>query len=136
MPNTITLNKHHIILAFLIISLASSIVLSTQPLSEICDVGKGCEVVQHSKYSETLGIKNSHFGVLIFAILSIITFKQIKLPTKKKKQFLKLGLIIGSIIAIYFIYLQQFILKAYCKYCMVVDISILIALAILLTWKK
>ena len=131
MSNTIKINIYHILLVLFIASLASSLIISTQPISEICDTSSGCDIVQHSRHAETFGIKNSHFGVVVFSLLSIVTYLQLKNPTKQKKQFIYLGIIISSIIAIYFIYLQQFILEAYCKYCMVVDISMLIALGLI-----
>lgn len=133
----IVINKYKIFLTLFIISLISSAILSLTQLEEICDIEQGCSIVQHSPYAYTLGIKNSHFGVILFSLLIIITILQIKNPSKTKKKIITIGIIFGSIIALYFIYLQQFVLKAYCKYCMTVDISMLLALLILIIqWKK
>ena len=92
--------------------------------------------VQTSQYEKIFGISNAHLGLAAFAVLFLINFSHIKKPTKKKKQFLILGLTIGSLIAIYFIYLQFFVLNAVCKYCMVTDIGTLLSLGIILIWKE
>ena len=122
--------KYMVILLFILISFISSAILSFKPLSEICNIEEGCDLVQNSIYAETFGIKNSIYGVAVFFLLSGITTFQIFKPTKKKENFLKISLIIGSIIAIYFLILQIFFLKAYCKYCLVVDFSVIAATAV------
>ena len=130
-------NKYKIFAFLFLISLIGSLILSLAEIEEICNINEGCSVVQHSIYSKTFGIKNSHYGIPIFSFMLLITLLHIKSPAKNKKQIINAGIIIGSIIAAYFIYVQQFILHAYCKYCMIVDISLLAALAILIiTWKN
>lgn len=129
--------KYNILLILFTLSLASSLVLSLTPISEICDPGAGCSVVHHSVYNKTFGIQNSHYGVVIFALVILLTLSQLKNPTKNKKNLIHAVIIIGSLIALYFIYLQQFVLNAYCKYCMVVDLSMLAALLIIIfKWKE
>lgn len=129
--------KYQIILVLFIISLIASMILSFTPVSEFCNPSQGCNVVHNSEYNFTFGIQNSHYGILIFLTLSIITFFQIKKPSKEKKNIIHAAIIIGSLIALYFIYIQGFILNSYCKYCLVVDLSVLASLAIILiTWKK
>ena len=129
--------KYKILLILFVLALASSLILSLAPLSEICDPGKGCDVVQHSSYSSLFGIKNSHYGVAVFTLAILLIFSHIKNPTEKKKNLIHVIVIIGSLVALYFIYLQQFVLTAFCKYCMVVDVSMLAALSIIIfNWKK
>ena len=91
-------------------------------------------------YTKTFGINNGLYGIIIFSILFLIAFylfykenicPENKKSYKKLKLFINAGIIIGSIIAIYFLYLQQFILKKYCPYCLVIDIGILICLGII-----
>jgi hypothetical protein len=47
----------------------------------------------------------------------------------------KIGVILSSLIAIYFLYLQIFVIHALCKYCMVVDVGSLIGLFIAVFWR-
>ena len=129
--------KYRILFWLFLFSLVVSLILSLTPISEICDPGKGCEVVQHSPYASTLGIKNSHYGVVIFALVLFLIISHIRKPEDYKRKIIHTAVIIGSIFALYFIYLQQLVLNAYCKYCMVVDISMLIALLVIIfNWEK
>ncbi len=128
--------KYEILLILFIISLISSAILSFNPTSEICEPGSGCEVIHASKYDFTFGIQNSHYGVIIFIFMIFLTYSQIKKPKKNKRLLIHIGIILGAIIAVYFIYLQQFVIKSYCKYCMVIDISMLIALVIIIFTKR
>jgi len=58
-------------------------------------------------------------------------------PEKYKKIIIHSGIFIGTIIAVYFLYIQQFVLQEYCKYCIVIDFSLLIAFIIaIFTWKN
>ena len=120
--------KNILLLILLLAALIGSAILAFKPLSEICNVEEGCDLVQNSIYAETFGIKNSVYGVAVFSLLSIISLFQIFKPTKRKMAFLKFSLFFGSAIAIYFLALQIFVLKAYCKYCLVVDFSVILAL--------
>jgi len=128
------INKYKILLVLFVVCLVGSLILAVTPTPPICT--KGCDVVQTSKYAYTLGIKNNFYGVIIFAILVWLTSAQIKKQTHKKKKIIMYTTIIGSIIALYFLYLQEFVLHSYCKYCLVVDISILISLGIILFYSE
>jgi uncharacterized membrane protein len=124
--------KYKSLTIIFIIAFLSSLILSLQPVPTICT--GGCDTVQTSPYAYTFGIKNSYFGVAIFAILTIVAMHHMKKPHQHKKKLVHLSVIIGSMVAAYFIYLQVFVLKAYCTYCMVVDIAVLVGLAIVI-WK-
>jgi uncharacterized membrane protein len=131
--------KYLVISALMIISTIMSGILAFMPLEEACGIageGGSCIVVQTSKYESTFGIKNSFFGLIAFPILAILSAIESKKPKKHQKKMIKIGLILSSIVAIYFLYIQFFVLNAICKYCMVVDIAILISLAILIFNKK
>lgn len=129
--------KYRILFWLFLFSLIVSLILSLTPISEICDPGKGCEVVQHSSYASTLGIKNSHYGSVIFALALLLIISHIRKPEDYKRKIIHAIIIASSLVALYFIYIQEFILNAYCKYCMVVDISMLVAfLVIIWRWKE
>ena len=128
--------KYKVLLVLFIISFASSLTLSLKPVSEICDLNKGCEVVHYSQYNFTFGIQNSHYGVFIFLFLILLTSSQIVKPKKNKETAIKVLVIIGSLIVVYFLYIQEFVLNAYCKYCLLVDFSLLLALIVILSELK
>lgn len=127
--------KYKIILILLTISLISSIILSLDQNSSFCNIGGGCDIVKNSTYASTFGIKNYYYGIVVFTFLIIITLMHIHKKSDNKYRILALGLLTSSAIAIYFIFLQIFILKAFCSFCMVVDISILIATAVFMSNK-
>jgi len=128
--------KYKVILFFLFLAIVASTILSFIPISQACGPTSGCSIVQASQYESTLGIKNAYLGLVGFVTLFIIIFLQEKKPTKRKKQLILTGLIIGSTFALYFLSLQAFVLHAICKYCMVADVGILISFLFFLTIKE
>lgn len=124
--------KYQIILGLLLLALISSLILSIKPISEICDVNSGCEIVYYSQYNSLLGIQNSYVGVVIFALLIALTLSYLVNPTHNKKAMINLSIVIGSLIALYFLYVQNFVLKAYCRYCLIIDFSIIISFILIL----
>ncbi|MEK6881766.1 MAG: vitamin K epoxide reductase family protein, partial [Nanoarchaeota archaeon] len=95
--------KYKIFLIIFILSLISSIILTLNSNTSICEPGKGCDIVNNSIYSTTFGIKNSIHGIFIFSFMILLTFLHIKRPNKHTKNILHLGIIIGSVIALYFL---------------------------------
>jgi len=129
--------KYAVILAIFILTMLASGILTFVSVEEACGgIQTTCYAVQTSQYETTFGIKNAHIGLFVFSIMAILTLLQIKKPSKYKKNVLNLGIILGTIFALYFLYLQFFVLDALCKYCMVIDIGMLINLGIIILWKE
>lgn len=123
-------HKYKIFLGIFFLCLVSATLLALKSTPPICT--GSCDLVTTSKYAYMFGIKNSIFGSIIFLILSTVTYSHIKKPTKTKKMIINLGILVGSLLAMYFVYLQYFVLKSFCKYCLIVDSSLIISLIILL----
>lgn len=129
--------KYKTILFLLGIAIISSAILSFMSIEKACGQEEnGCYKVQASEYESTLGIKNAHLGLAAFVTLFLINFSHIKKPTKRKKQFIALGLTIGSIFAVYFLYLQFFVINATCPYCLTTDIGVILGLILFLFIKE
>ena len=128
--------KYILVSILLLIALASSVILAFEPLSVVCNAEQGCALVQNSVYAQTFGIKNSLYGVGIFSVLLLLALLQIFKHSGKMERLLKFSLIVGSAVAAYFLFLQIFILKAYCKYCIVVDLAIILALVVIYLPKR
>lgn len=129
--------KHKILLTIFIICFIASAILAFLPSEDVCGIGEtGCQKVQDSDYSKTFGINNSNLGVVGFIALIFLTISHIKNPKKHKDRFIVAGIIVSSIVAIYFIFLQIFIIKALCQYCMVVDIGSILALVLIYSFRK
>lgn len=82
-----------------------------------CSIG-GCEQVLTSKYSVFLGIPVSLVGAIFYFIILVGIFAYLD---SKKTKFLKWSLLLSVpafLATLYFVFLQLFILKAICLYCM------------------
>jgi len=115
-----------LILADIILSF--SLITPTSGLAGFCILGNQCNSVQNTQYGEFLGIKLGWLGFIAFSCLLIIY-----LITQRKRKYQKYFLAsvsLGSLFALYFIYLQLFVLKKICATCMVID-SMMIAIAVI-----
>lgn len=97
-----------------------------------CSVARGCETVLTSQFATIAGLPVALLGLFfyIFFFVLLIMYKQ----TKHQVYLLILFLMttLGALGAAGFIFVQGFILHAFCQYCMVSDsITILLFLLIL-----
>lgn len=91
-----------------------------------------CSDVQNSKYGELFGIKLCHVGLVVFSLLFLI-FLYANFGKTYEKEAYKLFLIllfIGSMLALYFLYIQFFILKTLCSTCIIIDASTILVLTL------
>ncbi len=130
-------SKYIILLIIFILCFIASAILSFIPPEEACgSIDSGCYIINTSEYAKTIGVKNCYFGLIAFSVLIFLTIWYILKPKEYKKQLILIALIIGSIFAIYFIYLQLIVIQACCQYCMVVDMGTVLGLAIAVFWKE
>jgi uncharacterized membrane protein len=130
--------KYLVILILILINIVASLATINPSESEFCTVNEinGCSVIDNTQFSKTLGIENGYLGILGFSVLALITFSYLKSPKKSKEKIILSLSIIASIIAIYFLFLQTFIIKIFCNYCLIVDINCLIILSLQIKWKQ
>jgi uncharacterized membrane protein len=129
--------KYKILLALFVICFLASLILSFVSIEQACGgTQTGCYAVQTSQYEKTLGIKNAYFGLVAYLLIGFLAALQIKHANKERKNIITTGVVFASLIAVYLLYIQFFVLHAVCKYCMVIDSSTLISLAIVLFWKE
>src|SRR3972149_5905636 len=120
--------KYKIFLFIFAISLISSIIITSNPATEVCTIGGSCDTVNSSAYGSFLGIKNSVYGIFIFSFLIILTLFHINKPNKNTRKILHTSVILGSIVALYFLYIQFFVIRLFCSYCLIIDFGLIIAL--------
>lgn len=129
--------KYKFLLGLFAISFIASAVLSFIPIEQACGgIQTTCYAVQTSNYETIFGVKNAYLGLFAFLLIGVLAFLQVKQPNKERKSLIKYSIFFASLIAIYFLYIQFFILNALCKYCMVIDVATLISLGIVLFWKE
>jgi len=94
-----------------------------------CTITSGCEVVLTSKYSVIAGIPVSLLGSLFYLGVMVLC---LMLITNYKKVFLNLFYLaaaVGIMVSLILIYIQGFLLHAFCQYCLlseVVSVGLLI----------
>jgi uncharacterized membrane protein len=85
-----------------------------------------CQTVQHSPQSKTFGIPNSIAGFGMYAIILILTW----LYTAGSVAFWPIQAVVtfGFLFSMYFTYVQGFVLKAFCTWCVVSALNFTIML--------
>jgi uncharacterized membrane protein len=94
-----------------------------------CILGRNCDVVIESRYAKTLGVENTVFGILYYSLLLAVLVFGLNVPST----LLIAAAGCVAIYSVYLSYLQFFVIKGFCDYCMVVNVSNWIILAILLS---
>lgn len=103
---------------------------NNQSFCSIVTGTNSCEIVQTSDYSHMLGISNPVYGMIGFTILAILASASLFKNHKILKYLIATGSIIASSLAIWFLYVQTFILHAYCVFCLIVDVLSLVLLVL------
>lgn len=85
-----------------------------------CPLNESCTVVLTSKYSKMFIIPNDILGLLFYIVISFITaFLVIGVePIIWWDKIARILIISGTLLSIYFIYLQWRIIKAWCFWCL------------------
>lgn len=93
----------------------------------------GCNQVAQSSYSHVFGLPLALYGVVFYILLFVIASVLFVVPMRMLyRAAIALG-IIGFALSLYFVFLQFFVIKALCIYCLA---SMVLAFFILLvTWR-
>jgi len=84
-----------------------------------CFIVSGCDVVLKSSYSKVAGIPVALGGFLFYLIIFLGFFSyNFKRDTNLLK-LLSLFTIVGLLASLWFLYLQIFVIKAFCSYCLI-----------------
>jgi uncharacterized membrane protein len=82
-----------------------------------CLIGNSCDIVTKSRYAKTLGIDNSAAGIVYYAaVIAAIAAPQIGLQVPWLILFA--ASLAASLFSIYLAYLQFFVIKELCDYCL------------------
>lgn len=74
-----------------------------------------CHKVQHSTWSRTLGIPNSFAGLGIYTLLLALTY--IHASGQMSADPIKWLIYFGFAFSMYFLFIQAFVLRAFCTWC-------------------
>ncbi len=89
----------------------------------------GCAVVAASPYAVLFGIPLAYLGVLFYIAILIITCLYNHFKTDIFKHILIGTIVFGALDSLYFLYLQGFVIGAFCIYCIISAIATFILLA-------
>ncbi len=93
-----------------------------------CIIGKSCSEVRTSEYSSIMGIKLSWLGVISFSLLFLVYLLGYRYHWARLSYFIMAA--VGAAFALYFIYLQSFVIGKFCSFCIAIDGIAVLILAI------
>jgi uncharacterized membrane protein len=106
--------------------LLTSLLVKSKYLNEktFCLTGSSCDLVSNSIYSEIVGIPVCVFGLIWFLITAYLAIRL----SNKKNVFLSKYLMYWSVLGIlfvgYFLFVEAFLINAFCSTCTAVHILI------------
>jgi len=83
-----------------------------------CSIKRGCDIVNLSKYATLWGIPVAAYGIFFYLVGGFIIVN--------KQRFLLAWTIIGLLVSAYLTYLEAFVIKAWCQWCLVSAIIIIL----------
>ena len=89
-----------------------------------------CQKVQHSTYSKTFGIPNSFAGFAMY--VAILTLTALYVAGSAPFWYIQAIVTFGFAFSMYFTFIQAFVLRAFCTWCVVSAINF--ALMLLAVW--
>lgn len=78
-----------------------------------------CSKVQHAPQSKMFGIPNSVLGFLMYAAIFLLVMLNPALPVLSAGAVVTLLVFVGFLFSLYFMYVQAFVLRAFCTWCVV-----------------
>ena len=102
-----------------------------------CGTG-GCETVQTSPFSRFLGLEVALYGVVGYLVLLVLSMDTLRRPAAAISSRLLVILSgVGLAFTIYLTYLELFVIKAICRWCVGSAVIItLIFIVALLDWRR
>ncbi len=95
----------------------------------ICGVGD-CEAVQNSPYSRIGSFPVAGFGIVGYLAMLVLAFLGLQ-PSFVRSRLVAVGLLVGSIVGLafsaYLTYLEAFVIRAWCQWCVLSAVIMLLA---------
>ena len=83
-----------------------------------CTLLNGCETVLTSKYSEIFGVPIALIGALFYSTVFLSALAYLKTKNNKIIILFLVLTALAFLMSVFFIYLQFFVIKAVCEYCL------------------
>ncbi len=121
---SLTVNKDFLIGLFLILGFLGFLdatyltILHYKNIIPPCTLAHGCETVLTSNYATFWGIPIALLGAIFYVVLLIGLLLFVQTRNKFLTDLLLLATTIGLLVAGYLVYLQAFVIHAFCQYCL------------------
>jgi uncharacterized membrane protein len=116
----------YLFLAVVVLGLGDALYLSMTVLLDIpptCGILHGCETVSKSAYSRVLGIPLAYLAAAYFLGASIIG--GFIAESRRWQKFAVAYGAAGVAVALWSLYLMQFVIHAWCIYCLGIDLALI-----------
>ncbi len=121
------------------IGLANSLIIYQKISGNIfvpCLIGQGCDNVLYSVYSKFIGVPLSLWGIIFYSVYFIcVAFFLIK-PNKISLNIVTGIVLLGFGFSLRLIYLQVFVIKSLCSYCLVSSFVVCVSLFLVILIKQ
>lgn len=110
-----------IFILFAILGIINAGYLSVTALSgnvPTCNFIHGCDLVAKSPYSYVFGIPLALFGVFFYTMILGFSLWGFMSNIARVRMYLRPLVFLGFLLSLYFLYLQAFVIHAYCEYCL------------------
>jgi len=111
------------------VGVAVAAYLSYEKLSGVvgpCLVGSGCDVVSSSPYSSVLGIPVALFGLAWSSMALVASLAWWRSTDRRPLYLLYAGGLVGLVFELYLVYLQLFVIRAVCSWCVVYGATVVV----------
>ena len=111
-----------LILLFAFFGLSDSLYIAQNearntPLLCTVDNLSGCNIVAASQYSNFLGVSIAEYGVMFYAFLFVIAALELVLFDRLLRRILQVASVVGVAASVYLTFLEVFVIRALCIYC-------------------
>ena len=123
-----------LIVIFAFLGLSDSMYIARQEANTaplLCNVENlsDCNIVAQSRYSYLFGVPLATYGIVFYSGIFILGALELALPYRPFRRALQAVSVVGVAISVYFTYVEIFVIRALCIYCLA---SALITLFILI----
>ncbi len=88
-----------------------------------CTITHGCDIVTKSEYSSMMGIPVALLGALFYVGIFLTTYIILEMKKESFLRFVAYSTTAGFLFSLWFLYIQAFILHAFCQYCLLSAIT-------------
>jgi len=90
-----------------------------------CDLGGfNCDAVLASRYSKLLGVPLAYWGLAYYLTLFFLAVVYLDFKHKIIFRMIEMAIFSGFFVSLILFYIQAFILKAFCIYCLISEVAV------------